>query len=284
MAAALRVALAVVVVPLVALNFPQQAVAARLPVAPAAGAAPANTAVTTLRNDNGYSGQYTNETILNQSNVNQSQFGKRVSYPVDGQLYAQPLYLPGLSIGGSTHNVVFAATENDTVYAFDADATSAVAPLWKKSLLPSGATAVSNTTVSCNDLQPGLVIAGAAACARPGTVGPSPAPPGPAAEATAGQVAAGYYRAVAGRDYRRAFTYLAADSTGPDGRNLTWPAFLQLADTMDSQEGPVVDFSAATFGDLVVMTVDRKRSGPYHSHLRIARAAGRLAIVSIDRI
>jgi hypothetical protein len=152
--AALRVVLAVVVGSLLGSNLTQQAAFARTPDSPAVNAAPANTAVTTLRNDNGHSGQYTNETVLNTSNVNQSQFGKRVSYPVDGQLYAQPLYLPGLSIGGSTHNVVFAATENDSVYAFDADATSAVAPLWKSSMLPSGATAVPNSVVSCADLQP----------------------------------------------------------------------------------------------------------------------------------
>ena len=80
----------------------------------AAGAAAAGSAVTTYRNDNGRTGQYPNETVLNTSNVNVSQFGKRVSYPVDGQMYAQPLYVPNLSIGGSVHNIVFAATENDT--------------------------------------------------------------------------------------------------------------------------------------------------------------------------
>jgi Malectin domain len=117
-------------------------------------AAPANSAVTTFRNDNGLTGQYPNETILNDSNVNQSQFGKRVTYPVDGQVYAQPLYLPNLTIGGRAHNVVFAATENDTVYAFDADQTSAVAPLWKTSLLPAGATAVPSSFQACGDLQP----------------------------------------------------------------------------------------------------------------------------------
>ncbi len=121
---------------------------------PVAHAAAASSAVTTYRNDNGRTGQYPNETVLSTSNVNVSQFGKRVSYPVDGQVYPQPLYLPNLSIGGSVHNVVFAATENDSVYAFDADATSAVAPLWKTSLLPSGATAVPNSAVSCGDLQP----------------------------------------------------------------------------------------------------------------------------------
>src|SRR6185437_10810471 len=127
-------------------------------LAPAAKAAPANTAVTTYRNDNSRDGQYSSESILNTSNVNVSDFGKRVSYPVDGQVYAQPLYMPSLTIGGSVHNVVFAATENDTVYAFDADATRAVAPLWKTSLLPSGAMAVPFSAVNCGDLQPVIGI------------------------------------------------------------------------------------------------------------------------------
>jgi hypothetical protein len=117
-------------------------------------AAAANSAVTTFRNDNALTGQYPNEAILNTSNVNPSQFGKRVTYPVDGQVYAQPLYLPNLTVGGRTHDVVFAATENDTVYAFDADAPSAQAPLWKTSLLPAGATAVPSSFQACGDLQP----------------------------------------------------------------------------------------------------------------------------------
>ncbi len=119
-----------------------------------AHAAPTNLAVTTQRNDNAGTGQYPNETTLTTANVNTSQFGKRVSYPVDGQVYAQPLYLPNLSIGGGTHNVVFAATENDSVYAFDADQTSTVAPLWKTSLLPGGATPVQSSFQPCGDLQP----------------------------------------------------------------------------------------------------------------------------------
>ncbi len=129
----------------------------------AVNAAAANSAVTTYRNNNGQTGQYPNETILNTSNVNSSHFGKRVSYPVDGQMYAQPLYLPNLTIGGKVHNVVFAATENDSVYAFDADQTSAVAPLWKTSLLPSGATAVPYTDEfgpGCGDMQPIIGITG----------------------------------------------------------------------------------------------------------------------------
>ena len=119
-----------------------------------AQAAPTNLAVTTQRNDNAGTGQYPSETSLTTANVNATQFGKRVSYPVDAQMYAQPLYLPNLSIGGGTHNVVFAATENDSVYAFDADQTNAVAPLWKTSLLPGGATAVQSSFQPCGDLQP----------------------------------------------------------------------------------------------------------------------------------
>jgi len=133
----------------------QTLVAVNLTAGPARAAA-ANTAVTTLRNDNARSGQYSHETVLNTSNVNAAQFGKRVSYPVDGQLYAQPLYLPNLTIGGATHDVVFAATENDSVYAFDADAFTATppAPLWKVSLLPAGANAVPNSVNNCGDLAP----------------------------------------------------------------------------------------------------------------------------------
>jgi len=125
-----------------------------------AAAAPANTAVTTFKNDVERDGDFSNETILNESNVNSTQFGKRVQYSVDGQVYAEPLFLPGLTINGAVHNIAFVATENDSVYAFDADATSAIAPLWKVSLLPSGATAVSNSVSGCGDLTPEIGITG----------------------------------------------------------------------------------------------------------------------------
>ena len=103
----------------------------------ATAAAPANTAVTTYHNDNMRTGQNPNETLLTTSNVTSSQFGKRVTYPVDGQVYTQPLFIPNVTINGNTHNVVYVATENDSVYAFDADQTNAVAPLWKTSFLTS---------------------------------------------------------------------------------------------------------------------------------------------------
>jgi hypothetical protein len=125
-----------------------------------AAAAPANQAVTTFKYDNGHTGQDANETLLTTNNVASATFGKKMSYPVDGQVYAQPLYLPGLTINGSVHNVVFVTTEHDSVYAFDADATSASAPLWQTSFLSSGVTTVPSSAVSCNDTQPEIGITG----------------------------------------------------------------------------------------------------------------------------
>lgn len=84
----------------------------------------AQSAVLTYHNDDARDGAYLEEVTLTPSNVNLSQFGKLISYPVDGQIYGQPLYLPQLNINGGTHDVVFVATQNNTVYAFDADATS----------------------------------------------------------------------------------------------------------------------------------------------------------------
>jgi len=90
--------------------------------------------VLTWHNDNARTGQNLKEKILTPTTVNATAFGKLFSYPVDGQLYAQPLYVQGLTIGGAKHNVVYAATENDSVYAFDADsATLNPDPLWKTS-------------------------------------------------------------------------------------------------------------------------------------------------------
>ena len=93
--------------------------------------AAAQVSVVTHHNDNRRSGQNLRETILNTSNVNVSKFGKLFSRTVDGQVYAQPLYVPSLNIKGKTRNVVYAATEHDSVYAFDADDPKASAPLWK---------------------------------------------------------------------------------------------------------------------------------------------------------
>src|ERR1700677_924909 len=70
----------------------------------------AQVSVTTYQYDNTRAGTNSNETILTPSNVNVTQFGQLFSDPIDGQAYAQPLYLPNVSISGATHNVVFIAT------------------------------------------------------------------------------------------------------------------------------------------------------------------------------
>ncbi len=104
------------------------------------------TSVLTFHNDKLRTGANTNETILTPANVNVNQFGKKFAVTLDGRVYASPLYLPGLTIGGATHNVVFVATEHDSVYAFDADGLSSTA-LWHKNLLPSGSTTIPQANV-----------------------------------------------------------------------------------------------------------------------------------------
>ena len=90
--------------------------------------------VLTQHNDNARTGQNLSETTLNTSNVNQNSFGKLFWRTVDGFIYAQPLYVPGLTIQGATHNVVYVATQHNSVYAFDADSPDAPTPLWQVNL------------------------------------------------------------------------------------------------------------------------------------------------------
>lgn len=107
----------------------------------AAGAPPPPTAtgidITTYHVDVARTGLNPNETTLTTSNVNSSKFGLIRTMPVDGKVDAQPLYLSGLTISGQSHNVVYAATEHDSVYAFDTDSG---AQIWKSSMLGSGET------------------------------------------------------------------------------------------------------------------------------------------------
>ena len=81
----------------------------------------AGPAVVTYQYSNTRIGANTQETILTQANVNVATFGKKFSYSIDGFVYGQPLYVPNLTIGGQVHNVVFVVTENNSIYAFDAD-------------------------------------------------------------------------------------------------------------------------------------------------------------------
>jgi hypothetical protein len=130
------------------------------------------------------------------------------------------------------------------------------------------------------------------ACSGTGTITSSPnstpdvtvTPTNTPSEQNAAAVATSYYRAVAAKNYRLAFTYLAANATGPDGRRLTYPAFLQLARSMESLAGPVTSFSVGAYSSLIVMTIERNKIGPYHAHLQMAQHGGIWRIISIDRV
>jgi hypothetical protein len=125
-------------------------------------------AVSTYLNANSRQGGNLQEYALATSGptaVNSTNFGKLFSCSVDAAIYAQPLWVANLTIGGAKHNVVYVATQHDTLYAFDAD-TSPCTTLWRtgtggvNSLLPSGQTWVSSGDVSCGDLQPSIGIVG----------------------------------------------------------------------------------------------------------------------------
>lgn len=126
-------------------------------------ASQAYTGVLTWHNDNQRTGQNLGETILTLSNVNKKQFGKLFTYPVDGQIYAQPLYVNNVPIPGQgLHNVVYVATENDSLYAFDADGLSAT-PLWQDSFISpaNGITTVPcGATGACTAIAPVFGITG----------------------------------------------------------------------------------------------------------------------------
>ena len=105
--------------------------------------------VVTSHNDIARTGQNLNETILTPANVNSSQFGKLFSQPVNGAIYAQPLYMSQVAIPNKgTHNVVYVGTQTDVVYAFDADTNggTSASPLWMTSLLTNSAPAGTYTT------------------------------------------------------------------------------------------------------------------------------------------
>lgn len=118
------------------------------------------TSVLTYHNDLARTGQNLTETTLTPGNVTAGSFGKLFSYQVDGQVYAQPLYVPGVTLGnGSTHDVVYVATEHDGLYALDANGGGV---LWQNSYIDPahGIDTVKNTDVNCGQIAPELGITG----------------------------------------------------------------------------------------------------------------------------
>ena len=119
--------------------------------------------VFTYHNDISRTGANIQEYGLPPSLVTTATFGKLFSCDADGAIYAQPLWVANLMIGGASHNVVFVATERDSLYAFDADANPCVT-YWKTgangvgSLLPTGETWATSSDVSCGDLVPDIGI------------------------------------------------------------------------------------------------------------------------------
>lgn len=114
--------------------------------------------MTTSQYDNARTGAYLHETALMPQNVNPQRFGKIFTLKVDGDVYAQPLFLAGVEIPGKgRHDVVFIATEHDSVYAFDAYGNPST-PLWHVSFLTSGTSTIPARAVQCPFIVPEVGI------------------------------------------------------------------------------------------------------------------------------
>ncbi len=128
-----------------------------------AGATSTPVNVLTYHNHVNRNGLNWNETILTPSNVAPGNFGKLFSVPVDGYVYAEPLFVSNLNIPGQGFfNTVFVATEHDSVYAIAGGGPNRGKILWKKSLTnpAGGITTISSTQLGCTDLVPEVGITG----------------------------------------------------------------------------------------------------------------------------
>ena len=116
--------------------------------------------VTTYHNNVSRDGANVQEYALNTTNVATPTFGKLFSCTVDGAVFAQPLWVPNVSIGGGTHNVIVVATQRDSVYVLDADTNNCNAPYWHQQLVPTGETYGSFLDVGTSDIIPDIGITG----------------------------------------------------------------------------------------------------------------------------
>lgn len=124
-----------------------------VPITVTVTAAAAGIDITTYHDDVGRTGLNSNETVLTLANVTAATFGLLRTLPVDGLVDGQPLYLSALNVGGQTHNVVFAVSEHDSVYAFDADSGTQI---WKTSIL--GANETTSGNHGCSQITPEIGI------------------------------------------------------------------------------------------------------------------------------
>ena len=123
----------------------------------------AQVSVLTYQYDASRAGANLNESVLTKASVTVNRFGKLFSYPVDGYIYGQPLYLPSVTIPRKgVHDVVYVATEHDSLYAFDADTSAGPnsAPLWQISFINpiAGVTTVPSQDTACSQITPELGI------------------------------------------------------------------------------------------------------------------------------
>ncbi|MBV8569902.1 MAG: RICIN domain-containing protein [Acidobacteriaceae bacterium] len=109
--------------------------------------------VLTYHNDNSRTGQSLSETVLTPATVKAGRFGKLFEVKLDGKVDAQPLHVGGLNLAGGIHNIVLAATEHDSVYAFDADNGKIY---WHTTLLKSGETTSDNR--GCGQVSPEIGV------------------------------------------------------------------------------------------------------------------------------
>jgi uncharacterized protein (TIGR03437 family) len=119
--------------------------------------------VLTYQYDVSRAGANLTEATLTKANVNAAGFGKLFAYPVDGVIYGQPLYVANVKVAGKgPHNVVYVATEHDSVYAFDADSNSGTnsAPLWQATLInpANGVDTVPASDTGCDQIVPEIGI------------------------------------------------------------------------------------------------------------------------------
>src|SRR6266567_4311549 len=123
---------------------------------------PSSTDVVTYHYDNQRTGENLKETALDTSNVNSATFGKVGEFAVDGQIDGQTLFLSQLAIPGQGNkDVLYVATENDTVYAVDAQSISGSSAtiLWKTSVLPQGESPADSASLPCGNISPNGITA-----------------------------------------------------------------------------------------------------------------------------